>query len=167
MSSCGLDVHYEPEILANYNILSVDQRGIGHSFPLFDRCLPDYAGDYVRDITDEQEIRASLRRIKLARRACWKREEFKFATPDGGEMHFLDHSGTHSLAHDLDRARAAGILRTVRWVAVTESLEIGWLDRKLPDVINIIGMRLGGTSFGGIIFTQVNVGGHTMLEIRS
>ena len=92
-----------------------------------------------------------------------ERMRFRFTQEVNLSCHIARYSNSARLLFifKFDFKGMTRVFRTGRRVAVTEPLEVGCFDRKLSDVINVIGMRLGVTFFEGIIFTQVNVARHT------
>ncbi|CAB9525991.1 Secreted [Seminavis robusta] len=132
LSGCGLGVPFEylgPEIANDYNLISIDQRGMGRSWPSFvqEECSlnsfeRDENGTIVRTVTPpileadaveftEENIKAVLPLIQQKTRDCWTCSQCDFqlnATQASGNVtnfHFLEYSGTRQLAEDIFRMR--------------------------------------------------------------
>ncbi|CAB9527105.1 Secreted [Seminavis robusta] len=119
-----------PNNLRDYNFLSIDQRGMGRSWPNFahEECVE---GDVVRadngtilyvasppeyenstfDNNDADDIILRLQPTKRRAESCWTCETCDFflnATQEDGNVtnfHFLEYSGTRQLAEDIYRMR--------------------------------------------------------------
>jgi len=99
-----------------YNVIGIDQRGMGRSSPTFaiKECTPEpYAeeagsnGDF--DADEEESIRKASRLAKLRNLGCWNHPSFKVPVDEDDDTsktyHFLEYSGTRQLAEDIERVR--------------------------------------------------------------
>jgi len=93
----------------NYNVISIDQRGIGRSEPSIVREECQYADDVLPtpSILTESDIQEILDLQKKFVESCWSFPGFfyKGVKEDGTEvpLHFLEYAGTRQLAEDLKR----------------------------------------------------------------
>ena len=99
-----------------YNIIGIDQRGMGRSSPTFAIKECTYtpyieeagsAGSF--DFDDEESIRAYARLAKARTLGCWNHSSFKIPLDEDDDasktFHFLEYSGTRQLAEDFERVR--------------------------------------------------------------
>lgn len=97
-------------VRAQYDVFSVDQRGLGRSSPSF--LVPACSTENVfaaADPTDEQSVREFLQKKKKTTQACYASPEFQLAAADGSgrTYNFLEYSGTSALVEDIDLLRTA------------------------------------------------------------
>eukprot|EP00985_Skeletonema_marinoi_P000685 scaffold241_cov120-Skeletonema_marinoi.AAC.6 len=97
-----------------YNIIGIDQRGMGRSTPTQIRkeCnLGEYGMDDASsdlDLTDEASIRAFAQVFKKRNLNCWRHPDFHLTSGsvnNAKNYHFLEYSGTRQLAEDIERVR--------------------------------------------------------------
>ena len=99
-----------------YNVIGIDQRGMGRSSPTFDikECtLAPYIEEAGSkggfDADEEESIRAYARLFKARNLGCWNHPSFKVPLDedddDSKTYHFLEYSGTRQLAEDIERVR--------------------------------------------------------------
>jgi len=99
-----------------YNVIGIDQRGMGRSSPTFaikECTVTPYVeeagsnGDF--DADDEETIRKASRLAKLRNLGCWNHPSFKVPVDEDDDTsktyHFLEYSGTRQLAEDIERVR--------------------------------------------------------------
>jgi pimeloyl-ACP methyl ester carboxylesterase len=111
-----------PDVMENYNVVGVDQRGLGRSLPSFmnENCSNYGPGDVLTAVElakaettaalgEEFAIVASLRQKEFQVASCWKHPEFMLPAADGSAKtyHFLQYSGTQALVRDIDLFRQA------------------------------------------------------------
>lgn len=85
-------------ILATYNIIGFDQRGMGRSKPTFivPECVAQLQGEESKalgiNFNDEHSIRAAAKLYKKVHLQCWNHPSFQL---EAGNVtyHFLEHSG--------------------------------------------------------------------------
>ena len=101
-----------------YNVIGIDQRGMGRSSPTFaikECTLAHYeeeasrSNDLGLDLDNEESIRAYARLIKARNLGCWNHPSFKVPVDEDDNAsktyHFLEYSGTRQLAEDIERVR--------------------------------------------------------------
>lgn len=108
------------ENMKQYNVIAIDQRGLGRSWPSFmhDECTfgRDDDGDFIdppKNPSDSALIKTFLQMYKERVFSCWACDACDFqlnATQKDGSVktyHFLEYAGTKELAEDLYRFREA------------------------------------------------------------
>ena len=117
LSSClyNAQIMLPDELRGSYNIVAVDQRGMGRSEPTFmvEDCavqLQDEDGALsAMSLIDEDSVRAASKVYKQRALRCWNHPGFRLDAEqaDGSRrtFHFLEYSGTRQLAEDLERFR--------------------------------------------------------------
>ncbi|CAB9510457.1 Secreted [Seminavis robusta] len=131
LSECGIRFttrFLDEDVVKDYNLISIDQRGVGRSWPSFvhEECsrygyLKDGNGTIIGTVappefeTDgaltEENIKAMLPAYQRTMRDCWTCTRCDFhldATQADGSVknfHFLEYSGTRQLAEDIFRMR--------------------------------------------------------------
>lgn len=101
-----------------YNVIGIDQRGMGRSSPTFaikectDAPYIEEAGSTGFpniDLDNEESIRKASRLAKLRNLGCWNHPSFKVPVDEDDDTsktyHFLEYSGTRQLAEDIERVR--------------------------------------------------------------
>lgn len=104
------DESLDATVRAQYDVFSIDQRGLGRSKPSF--MTPQCTTENVfnpDNPTDEESVRTFLKQKQNATKNCWDSEEFQLHATDGTDhtYHFLEYSGTSALVNDIDRVRVA------------------------------------------------------------
>ncbi|EJK75644.1 hypothetical protein THAOC_02626 [Thalassiosira oceanica] len=117
LSSClyNAEIMLPDELRGSYNIVAVDQRGMGRSEPTFmvEDCavqLQDEDGALsAMSLINEDSVRAASKVYKQRALRCWNHPGFRLEAEqaDGSSrtFHFLEYSGTRQLAEDLERFR--------------------------------------------------------------
>lgn len=117
LSSClyNAEIMIPDELRGSYNIVALDQRGMGRSEPTFmvEDCavqLQDEDGVLSAiSLTDEDSVQAASKVYKKRAHRCWNHPDFRLEAEqaDGSSrtFHFLEYSGTRQLAEDLERFR--------------------------------------------------------------
>jgi len=118
LSSCGINTMGGAPHHFGYNVIGIDQRGMGRSSPTFaiKECTFTYApyaeeagsdGDF--DADDEESIRKATRLFKARNLGCWNHPSFKVPVDEDDDAsktyHFLEYSGTRQLTEDIERVR--------------------------------------------------------------
>ena len=118
LSACGIGSMGGAPHHFGYNVIGIDQRGMGRSSPTFaiKECTFTYApyaeeagsdGDF--DADDEESIRKFANLAKARNLGCWNHPSFKVPVDEDDDAsktyHFLEYSGTRQLAEDIERVR--------------------------------------------------------------
>jgi len=116
LSACGINTMGGAPHHFGYNVIGIDQRGMGRSSPTFAIKECTYAhyeeeagsdGDF--DADDEESIRTYARLAKARNLGCWNHPSFKVPVDEDDDAskiyHFLEYSGTRQLAEDIERVR--------------------------------------------------------------
>lgn len=128
----------EDNYLNQYNTISMDQRGLGRSFPNFAHPECTYgltkrgnqkrslAGAFNTDPTNDAEVLAFLDRQSARAANCWtKVPDFNLPSTDGKkEYHFLDFSGTQQTIEDLERFREVMGMKLLSMYGVSYGTQI-------------------------------------------
>ena len=116
-SSCIMYSYLKPKVYTQeYNIVIIDQRGVGRSGPVSffrETCAPTQKEAKGGNTTALLEY---LHGHKQRVRSCWNDPEFTMASPSTNnntnnntttKFHFLEYSGTQRLVEDIERFRKA------------------------------------------------------------
>lgn len=119
LSDCPMGGVLSQGNLDNYNIITVDQRGLGRSSPNFAHAECTYGvtdgkqtqteNAMMVDVRSEADVMAFQNRQIARVKSCWEVPEFTLKPTDGSNQtyHFLDFSGTQALIEDINRFRIA------------------------------------------------------------
>ena len=122
-----LDGH-GPDFVDNYDVIGIDQRGLGRSLPSFraKSCKRLYSGSSGKD-GEEFGLRLFLRKWENTTKTCWEDPSFHLTGPDGTPYHWLQYSGTTQLVGDINLLRTAIGLRKLSFHTVSYGTTVAGL----------------------------------------